>query len=44
MTRTVATPTEMERRLRTLVDALRSGPLTAQDEAAWNAPYGQVGS
>ena len=41
MTRTVATPTEMERRLRTLVDALRSGPLTAQDEAAWNAPYGR---
>ncbi len=39
---TVTAPTEMERRLRTLVSALAHGPLTPEDEAAWNAPYGRA--
>ncbi|HLQ81584.1 MAG TPA: alpha/beta hydrolase [Brachybacterium sp.] len=33
--------TEMERRLRALTDAASRGPLTPEDEAAWNAPYGR---
>ncbi|MDN6303525.1 MAG: alpha/beta hydrolase [Brachybacterium sp.] len=35
----VTTPTAMERRLRTLTEAVGRGPLAAADEAAWNAPY-----
>ncbi|QNN82355.1 alpha/beta hydrolase fold domain-containing protein [Brachybacterium sp. Z12] len=38
---TVTAPAEMERRLRTLADATSHGPLSPQDEAAWNAPYGR---
>src|SRR5699024_3696803 len=33
--------TEMERRLRALIEAASRGPLTPEDEAAWNAPYGR---
>lgn len=38
---TVTAPTEMERRLQVFAEAVRRGPLTAEDEAAWNAPYGR---
>ena len=34
------TPGTMASRLRDLVDAASRGPLTAEDDAAWDAPYG----
>ena len=41
MTSTTA-PAEMEQRLRVLAEAARRGPLTAEDDAAWKAPYGRA--
>ena len=39
-TTTTDTPGTMASRLRDLVDAASRGPLTAEDDAAWDAPYG----
>lgn len=41
MSRTATAPAEMEQRLRALTRALEHGPLTAEAELAWNAPYGR---
>lgn len=34
------TPGTMARRLQVLAEAAARGPLTAEDDAAWDAPYG----